>query len=60
MNWYVESRFFDNGKVEAEVWSYYEIDDKTPYKETEYYDRYVDGFDTWEEANKFRNDALNA
>ena len=59
-NWYVVSKFFDNGKIETELYSL----DKLPkcyqrksFWETDLCDIYIDGFDTLNEAKKYREEA---
>lgn len=62
MSWYLESKYTDKGKVFTNIVAEGELDDFdiTPYKECEGYDRYVDKFNTLEEAVQAENDAKGA
>jgi len=56
----VTQRYYDNGKVFAEVSEVKEGDDLTPFVELKNFDQYVDTFETHEEARDFYEEAINA
>jgi hypothetical protein len=58
MKYYVETKFFNNGKTSGRMYLESEAVslDKTPYTECKNYDRYVDEFASYEKAGKFLND----
>lgn len=61
---YVESRYYDNGEVNAVIWTQEEADmcglDITPFKDLSGCDRYIEEFDTLEEAEAEVEEALEA
>lgn len=59
MSWYLESKYTDKGKVFTNIVAEGELEDfdTTSYKECEGYDRYVDKFNTLEEAVQAENEA---
>jgi hypothetical protein len=56
----VTQRYYDNGKVFAEVSEVHEGDDLTPFVELKGYDQYTDTFPTHAEAREFYEQALEA
>lgn len=62
--WFVEQKYFDNGKMEANILTLEQAEKKgyhdEYYKENKTHDLYVDGFGTHEQAVKFRNETLKA
>lgn len=62
MRYFVESKFYDNGKVTGRMYLESEAYgmDKTPCKELNGYDRYIDEFSTYEEAEAFLKDCEKA
>lgn len=60
--WYLESRFNDRGKVSTQIINSDEVKefDTTPFSICEGYDRYVDDFDTYEEALEAKKEAEEA
>lgn len=73
MGYYVESKYYDNGKVDARMllesevigvpgmeWHAGATPNESCFKELPRYDLYVDAFESYEEAEDFLNDALNA
>lgn len=53
MKWYVVSRYYSNGLIEGKIFADDEIKNTTGYIELEEYDRYVDQFDSIQEAMQF-------
>lgn len=73
MKYYVEQKYYDNGAVEAQMllesevigvpsmeWHAGATPNESRFKELSGYDLYVDVFESYEEAEEFYNDALNA
>ena len=62
MKYFVESKFYDNGKVEGRMWLEGENPnlDLRPYVEENLCDRYLDVFPTYEKADAFLRDLKNA
>lgn len=59
MKYYVISKFFDNGKITTVILLESEYAGQTNC-ETKTYDQYVDVFETFEAAEAFCKEALNA
>lgn len=59
MKYAVKSEFYDNGKVNAEI---IDVDDSTTnqYCQFERFDRYIDVFDTYKEAEIFLTETQKA
>ena len=57
MKYYVITRFFDTGKVEVKIIPAAEHQGRAACVSTEGYDEYCDGFDSYEEAEKFADEA---
>ena len=62
MKWYLVSWFYDNGKVNTQIFAEDEAEDldTTSYTEQENCDRYVDVYDTLEEAEEAAEEAKYA
>lgn len=64
MNWAVISKYYDNGKIEAEIFSLHgELEKMNDFKNKVsdvYCDTYIDKFESCEEAEEFKKDCLNA
>ena len=73
MKYYVEQKYYDNGKIDARIlfesevigvpgmeWYAGATPNESRYKEFPEYDLYVDVFESYEEAEGFLNDTLNA
>jgi hypothetical protein len=60
MKYYVVSKFFDNGKVQAEILLESEKTEDIKSEMKENYDQYVDTFDSYEEAEKFKKECFLA
>ena len=56
----VTQRYYNNGKVFAEVSEVHEGDDLTPFTEFKTHDEYIDTFQTHEEARSFYEGAINS